>query len=180
MFKAGVGFFALFGLAWWAAAVGTFEATAVVLTASVAGVAVSVALMLAAKRLLPESMGGPPPKEQRRAFGWINLAQWAVIAVVAVVCGRAGVPEYIPALIAVVVGLHFVPLAAVFGQPQLRVPGGMLMLAGAAGCGIRLADGSPETMRLVVGGLAALTLWGTAAWTVVAETRAPATEAETA
>ncbi|RFU85621.1 hypothetical protein DY218_16125 [Streptomyces triticagri] len=173
MFKAGVGFFALFGLAWWAAALSAFDSTAVVAVAAVAGVVLSALLMVAAKRLLPESAGGRLPKEQGRAFGRINLVQWVVIAVIVVVCGRAGVPEFIPALVAIVVGVHFLPLAAVFGQPHMRVPGVLLIVAGAAGCGIGLADGSPETMRLAVGSLAALTLWGTAAWTVIGAARSP-------
>lgn len=60
MFKSGVGFFALFGLGWWLLATSAFGGT-VRLVAVVAGCAVTVGLMLAARRFLPASAGGPFP-----------------------------------------------------------------------------------------------------------------------
>ncbi|WP_239069453.1 MULTISPECIES: hypothetical protein [unclassified Streptomyces] len=68
-------------------------------------------------------------------------------------------------LFAVVVGLRFLPLAAVFEQPGLRVPAA-LVAAGAAAVAVWLGDGPDKTVRLAVGLISALALGGTALWTV--------------
>ncbi|CAL9486133.1 hypothetical protein LMJ38_12840 [Streptomyces sp. R1] len=165
MFKSGVGFLALFGLGWWLLAMSGFDGTAR-LAEVVAGCAVALGLMLAARRFLPPSAGGPFPADRRRRFNQINALQWLLIVVTAVVCARAGAPVLIPPLVATVVGLHFLPLAAVFEQPRLRVPAALLTLAGAAGLVVWLTDGSDGTVRFVVGVVCALSLWGMAVWTV--------------
>lgn len=165
MFKSGVGFLALFGLGWWLLATGAFGG-AVQMVAVGAGCVVAVGLMLAARRILPASAGGPLPADRRRRFNQINGLQWLVIIVIAVVCSRAGVPVLIPPLIALVVGLHFLPLAAVFGQPRLRVPAALLVAAGLAGGAVWLAEGPDRAVRFTVGLISALSLWGTALWTV--------------
>lgn len=165
MFKSGVGFLALFGLGWWLLASSAFGGSvrpAVV----VAGCAVAVGLMLTARRVLPASAGGPFPADRRRRFLQINGLQWLLILVTAQVCARAGAPVLIPPLVAIVVGLHFLPLAAVFEQPRLRVPAALLSAAGAAGVAVWLVDGPDRTVRLVVGVVSALSLWGTAIRTV--------------
>lgn len=74
----------------------------------------------------------------------------------------------IPPLIAVVVGLHFLPLAAVFEQPRLRIPAALLIVSGAAGTTGWLTNGPDESVRLVVGLISAFSLWGMAIWTVAA------------
>lgn len=165
MFKSGVGFFALFGLGWWLLGTSAFDGFPR-LAAIVAGCVVAVGLMLAARRFLPASAGGPFPADRRRRFNQINALQWLLIVVIGVVCGRAGVPVLIPALVAVVVGLHFLPLAAVFEQPGLRVPAALLVAAGAAGVAVWLGDGPDKSVRMAVGLISALALWGTALWTV--------------
>ncbi|MFE2461536.1 hypothetical protein [Streptomyces sp. NPDC059402] len=165
MFKSGVGFLALFGLGWWLLATSAFDGT-VRLVEVVAGCAVTVGVMLAARRFLPASAGGPFTADRRRRFNRINRLQWLLIVVIAVVCARAGSPVLIPPLVAIVVGLHFLPLAAAFEQPRLRVPAALPAVAGASGLAVWLTDGPDETVRLVVGAVSALSLWGTAVWTV--------------
>ncbi|MGW1674121.1 hypothetical protein [Streptomyces sp. NPDC002324] len=173
MFKSGVGFLALFGLGWWLLGASAFGGP-VRLVLMVVGCVVAVALMLAARRFLPASAGGPFPADRRRRFNQINGLQWLLIIVIAVVCRQAGAPVLVPALVAVVVGLHFLPLAVVFEQPRLRVPAALLVASGAAGVTVWLTDGPDETVRLVVGLASALSLWATAAWTVAGT--APAAE----
>jgi hypothetical protein len=165
MFKSGVGFLALFGLGWWLLGTSPFDGLARP-AAVVAGCAVAVGLMLAARRFLGESAGGPFPTDRRRRFNQINGLQWLLIVAIAFVCGRAGAPVLVPPLVALVVGLHFLPLAAVFEQPRLRVPAALLIVAGAAGTAVWLADGPDKAVRIVVGVTSALSLWGTATWTV--------------
>ncbi|MFC8341738.1 hypothetical protein ACFUJX_32595 [Streptomyces rubiginosohelvolus] len=161
MFKSGVGFLALFGLGWWLLATSALDGAARLIAVG-AGCLVTVGLMLAARRLLPASAGAPFPADRRRRFNQINGLQWLVIIVIAVVCSRAGVPVLVPPL----VGLHFLPLAAVFGQPRLRVPAALLVVAGLAGAAVWLADGPDHAVRFTVGLVSALCLWGTALWTV--------------
>ncbi len=165
MFKSGVGFLALFGLGWWLLASSAFGGS-VRPAAVVAGCAVAVGLMLTARRVLPASAGGPFPADRRRRFLQINVLQWLLILIIAQVCARAGTPVLIPPLIAIVVGLHFLPLAAVFEQPRLRVPAALLSAAGVAGVVVWLADGPDRTVRLVVCLVSALALWGMAVWTI--------------
>ncbi|MEV6592371.1 hypothetical protein [Streptomyces acidicola] len=165
MFKSGVGFLALFGLGWWLLATSAFDGLAR-LVEVVVGCAVTLGLMLAARRFLPSSAGGPFPADRRRRFNQINGLQWLLIVAIAVVCARAAMPVLIPPLVAIVVGLHFLPLAAVFEQPRLRVPAALLIAAGASGMAVWLTNGPDKTVRLVVGLISALCLWGMAIWTV--------------
>ncbi|MEU6575189.1 hypothetical protein [Streptomyces sp. NPDC046805] len=166
MFKSGVGFLALFGLGWWLLATSAFDGLAR-LVEVVVGCAVTLGLMLAARRFLPSSTAGESfPADRRRRFNQINGIQWLLIVVIAVVCARAALPVLIPPLVAMVVGLHFLPLAAVFKQPRLRVPAALLIAAGASGMAVWLTNGPDKTVRLVVGLISALCLWGTGIWTV--------------
>ncbi|WP_351236863.1 hypothetical protein [Streptomyces sp. NPDC002133] len=165
MFKSGVGFLALFGLGWWLLATSAFDGLAR-LVEVVVGCAVTLGLMLAARRFLPPSAGGPFPADRRRRFNQINGLQWLLIVAIAVVCARARMPVLIPPLVAIVVGLHFLPLAAVFEQPRLRVPAALLIAAGASGMVVWLANGPDKAVRFVVGLISALCLWGMAIWTV--------------
>ncbi|MEV4947062.1 hypothetical protein [Streptomyces sp. NPDC053755] len=172
MFRSGVGFLALFGAGWWLLGTSAFDGW-VRPVAIVVGCALALGLMLAAQRLLPASAGGPLPAHLRRRFHRINALQWLLIIVIAVVCGRAGSPVLIPPLVALVAGLHFLPLAVVFSQPRLRLPAALLVLAGTGGLAVWATHGPDTTVRLVVGVTAALSLWTTAAWTVTGAASAP-------
>ncbi|SPE99804.1 hypothetical protein [Streptomyces sp. MA5143a] len=169
MFKSGVGFLALFGLGWWLLGTSPWGGWTRLVLIGVGGV-VTVALMLAARRFLPASAGGPFPADRRRRFNRINALQWLLIIAIAALCRSLDVPVLIPPLVAVVVGLHFLPLAVVFEQPRLRAPAALLLASGAAGTTLCLTDAPDETVRLAVGLMSALSLWGVATWTVTART----------
>ncbi|MGW5849953.1 hypothetical protein ACWFQ8_18705 [Streptomyces sp. NPDC055254] len=174
MFRSGVGFLALFGVGWWLLGTTAFDGR-VRPVGIVVGCLLALGLMLAAKRFLPPSAGGPFPAERRRRFNQINALQWTLVIAIAVVCVRTGSPVLIPPLVALVVGLHFIPLATVFEQPRLRVPAALLIMAGTAGLAAWATEAPDTTVRLVVGVTAALSLWGTAAWTVTGTPPAPGT-----
>ncbi|MCC9710419.1 hypothetical protein E4N62_37360 [Streptomyces sp. MNU76] len=95
MFKSGVGFLALFGLGWWLLGSSAFDGLMQQVLA-VVGCAVMVGLMLAARRFLPSSAGGPFPVDRRRRFNQINGLQWLLIIAIAAVCRHVGVPVLIP------------------------------------------------------------------------------------
>lgn len=157
----------MFGFGWWLLATSAFDGGLARLVEVAVGCAVTLGLMLAARRFLPSSAGGPFPAARRRRFNQINGLQWLLIVAIAVVCARAALPVLIPPLVAIVVGLHFLPLAAVFEQPRLRVPAALLAAAGALGMAVWLTNGPDTTVRLVVGLISALSLWGMAIWTVM-------------
>ncbi|MGI5233124.1 hypothetical protein [Actinoallomurus sp. CA-142502] len=165
MFRAGVGFYALFGVGWLMLGIGRFGG-GVAGVGLPLGLLVALGLMLTAKRRLPDAAGGPPPARHRRRFAQVNAAQWVLIAVVAAACGRTGRPGLISPLVALIVGAHFFPLAGVFAQPRMRVPAALLITAGVAGPAVWIAHGSQGVVSTVVGVACALTLWGTAAWTI--------------
>jgi hypothetical protein len=176
MFRSGVGFLALFGLGWWLLGSSAFDGLTRLVVIAV-GCAVTVALMLSARRFLPASAGGPFPVDRRRRFNQINGLQWLLILVIVAVCRHLGVPVLVPPLVAIVVGLHFLPLAAVFEQPRLRIPAALLIASGTAGMTVWLTDIPDETVRLVVGLTAGLSLWGMAIWTVAGTASAAGQEA---
>ncbi|MEU2360393.1 hypothetical protein ABZ616_06655 [Streptomyces noursei] len=166
MFASGVGFLAGFGFGWWLLGTSAFDGSARGV-AIAAGALVPPALMLAARRVLPVSGRSALPAARRRRFRQVNVVQWLLIGAVVVVCVRTGVPVLVGPLVAVVVGLHFLPLVAVFEQPRLRVPAALLVTAGVAGGVVWGAGGPAATVRLVVGLLSALSLWAVATWTLV-------------
>jgi len=52
-----------------------------------------------------------------RRFGWITAMEGAAIILSVVILNAVRRPEFILSLIAVIVGLHFFPLASLFGSP---------------------------------------------------------------
>lgn len=112
----------------------------------------------------PESFGGQDREVagNYRRFGIINAAQTVAIVAAVMVLGRLGAWILVPPAVCLIVGLHFLPLAGVFGQPPYRWAGLLLVgvaLAGILACAAGAAQG---TVRALVGAGAALVLWGTA------------------
>ncbi|MFE6687650.1 hypothetical protein ACFVFQ_14340 [Streptomyces sp. NPDC057743] len=176
MSASGVGFLVWFGLGWWLLGTSAFDgATRPILI--VMGCAAALGLQFTARRFLPRQEADALPPDRRRRFRLVNVVQWLLIAAVVVGCVSAGVPVLVPPLVAVVVGLHFLPLVTVFEQPRFRVPAALLVAAGAAGGAVWLANGPDAAVRLVVGLLSALSLWGVGTW---AAARAAATAGRTA
>ncbi|MFC1437394.1 hypothetical protein ABUW04_03920 [Streptacidiphilus sp. N1-10] len=166
MIRSGVPFYAFFGLGWLLAGAGHFGGT-------VTGVAGTLGLLLALTLVLLARRGAraggvrqPLPPLKRRQFGQVNAVQWVLVAATATGCVAVGAQGLIMPLVAVVVGLHFLPLAHVFGDLRLVVPGTILTVIGFAGLVTRAADASPGTVFTLVGVGCALTLWSTAAWSL--------------
>ncbi|MFJ8098308.1 hypothetical protein [Streptomyces griseofuscus] len=174
MIKTEVGFYAFFGLGWLLAGLGHFGG-ATMGVAFLLGLLVALTLVLVARRPPPESAGGvrrPLPPLQRRRFGQVNAAQWLLSAAIAAGCVAGGVPELIMPLVAVVVGFHFFPLAHVFADRRLVVPGAALTVLGIAGLLAWAADASLGAVFTLVGVGCALTLWSMAAWSITGARRA--------
>lgn len=101
------------------------------------------------------------PEGWHRLVGLVNLGEVAAIVLVVVVCLVGDVPQLVPPLVALVVGVHFVPLARLFDQPEYRATAAGLVVAATAGLALLVV--SNEASRTAAGGLTALTLWATSA-----------------
>lgn len=112
--------------------------------------------------------GGPVRRDRDadRRYLLIVVAEFAAAGLGAWALSAADRSEWIPVLVAAVVGAHFFPLVPVLGDPRLRVLGAVICAVAAAGLVVGLAtDVEPA---LVVGpgtgaallGYAVLTLLG--------------------
>ncbi len=87
----------------------------------------AVALFLAGCALLAlrrNSVDTRSPEERRRVsriFGWTNAGQWTVILVAGQILFRTHHVEWFPWCVSLVVGLHFFPLASIFGRRMFLV-----------------------------------------------------------
>ena len=122
-------------------------------------------------RAIPGSDDGSVMRARRRGFRLVLLAEVVLIAAAVVIPGVAGHPGLRVPLIAVVVGVHFVPLAMLFEAKSYYVVGALL-------CAVEVVTLTlfPETVTrgsttvelwwVITGFGAALILWGTAlfAW----------------
>ncbi len=99
------------------------------------------------------------PANWARGVGVVNgLELLAVVAVVAA-ANVSGRPAFVPVGIALVVGLHFFPLARLYDQWQYRWTGTLMSAVAVAGAVLVLVGLSAETVRVVVGLACAAVLW---------------------
>lgn len=163
----GIVVMAVFGAVWWVVGCGSLTDPALGLLLAVGAV---VALLLLAgwwrlRRSLPANrVGDQAAQNVSRPFAAVNAAQWIAIALVVVGARAADRPEIIPALVCLVVGVHFFPLARLFGVPRYRLTGGALVAVGAAALvAVPALDLPAGAWQAVPGFGAALVLWATSA-----------------
>lgn len=156
----------VFALVWaFAAASGTGSATD---AAPVSMEAVALVVTAAVIRLGHRKDAAPSPRtvslpeNWARGVGVVNGVE--VLAVLAVIAGSnaSGRPELIPVGIALVVGLHFFPLARLYDQWQYRWTAGLLTAVSVVGLVLVVAGASGESVRIVVGLACATVLWASA------------------
>lgn len=112
---------------------------------------------------LPEAADGAQAaregKRMGRNFGIICGIEFALIGGASALLARSGRPLLIPVAIALIVGLHFLPLARVFRLPVYYATG--VLCVAFALASLLVAD---ETVRLLALGVAmAVVLWLSAA-----------------
>ena len=162
-----LGFFAVVWLVMGLAVAGQISVLPVL-----AGVAVSAALLWAAVRA-DRAYRGPalPVAEQariNRLVMWASAAEGVAIFIAVNVLINLGLGAYQLCAVAVIVGLHFIPLSRIPRAGLYNVTAAALVGLGVVGCVL------PEAVRpLVVGPGAALICWATAA-TVLGRWRLPA------
>ena len=86
-----------------------------------------------------ERLAGPEPAvptaqdaAAARAFKWANIGQYAAMFLSSVLLILLRRPEWIEAVIGIIVGLHLLPLAHWYRNPALYVTAGLLMVWGLA------------------------------------------------
>lgn len=128
-------FFAAFGTAWlsWGDITlrGHRDWTLGLVLAAGLGLGVAALRQFAANRsALAERAQTPQARRVARIFNWVNGGQWALIAILANVLSNVGLNAWVVPMIIAVVGLHFLPLAAVMHYRPHYVSGvAMLLLA---------------------------------------------------
>ncbi|MEJ5914534.1 hypothetical protein [Pseudokineococcus sp. 1T1Z-3] len=157
---------ALASLVWVAAAASLLDDA---LAWAVRGVGLGVASALAVMTLRP---GGRSdgidervrslPEEWGSYLGRTLLSMGVLSLLVVLLGALTDVPQVVTPLLTVVVGVHLLVVASVLDQPQLRWAAAGLVAAGAAGIGMLVGLAPKDVVRVVVGGVAALSLWVTA------------------
>lgn len=96
---------------------------------------------------------------RRRRFGIVLGFEWVPIFLAAFILGRMGHPELILPVIAVIVGLHFIPLAMLFDFPLYYWTAGAFVLVAVAS----FAIGHPALRQAITCLGCGLSLWLTSA-----------------
>ncbi|MFD8237259.1 DUF7010 family protein [Streptomyces sp. NPDC059696] len=99
------------------------------------------------------------PARWARGVGIVNTVELVAVFAVIAASNAAGRPEAVPAGIALVVGLHFFPLARLYDQWQYRWTASLLTAVAIAGFVLVAAGLADGTVRLVVGLGSATVLW---------------------
>ncbi|MFD6277746.1 hypothetical protein ACFWFI_19560 [Streptomyces sp. NPDC060209] len=102
------------------------------------------------------------PANWARAVGIVNVVEVAAVFAVIAASNASGHTEFIPAAIALVVGLHFFPLARYYDQWQYKGTAVLLSVVAVVGFGLIAAGLSAESVRAVVGLGSAVALWASA------------------
>ena len=157
---------AAFGALWASSAIATWSPVAghagYALVALIAGMMLWLAVSMFRRSLRMTTADDPALAARRhttRRFLGIFAAEIIVINIAARVLDTHHAVPFLLPIIAVVVGLHFYPLAPLFRAPHYRVTATVMTLAGVAGV-LALASSRPaDATNAFVGAICAATLW---------------------
>src|SRR5690348_7549538 len=141
----------------------------------VTGLVLMAATGLAASRALRLSHTAPPLTTEESAvgqqighrFGWITGLEGGAIFLAVVVLKALHRPTAILPIVAIIVGLHFIPLAGLFGAPLYYATGAIGCIVGVIG----LLIGDPRLRASFVGLSVGILLWVTACVVLLQEVR---------
>ncbi len=173
----GIFFMAFFGAMWGFLAVSFTNGSlqlAGYLTIGLVTLALLGAVMrvLRYARSLPEISLPEEAGEGKRIsiyFGIVFGLEFALIAVVAIALGRAHLQQLIPPAVALIVGIHFFPLARLFRVSMYWLTGGLLCILAAVALAAllpgrlvtSLTGQDAKSWDLFIAAGAALVIWGT-------------------
>ncbi|MFS0728261.1 hypothetical protein [Paenibacillus sp. 1P07SE] len=169
----GVMFMALFGTMWAFTGFGGLQvlgSTALITIPLLPGTTLFMAglfLVRTSRRLPPQAdtTDAAAGKKTKRLFNLIFAVQGIAIAITVLLCVNTGRSELIPIIIALIVGLHFFPLARLFQVRLYYGTGGLLCLAAVATwlflpAELTIGDYEIATYLTVTGFSSAIILWG--------------------
>jgi len=151
----------VFGLVWaFAGASGITASAASVTIEALAVLLTGVAIFLAYRKgAAPSPRLVSLPANWSRGVGIVNMVEVVAIFAVIAASNASGHPVFIPVGIALVVGLHFFPLARLFDQWQYRWTAVAVTVAALVGLALVAAGLSSESVRAVVGLATWAALW---------------------
>jgi hypothetical protein len=125
----GMTFFAGFGGVWMLLglyAAGQFSVVSVLMVLSCVMVLLAGAAYLSRRAERFPRVANDPA--QGRMFGWVNFGQWIAVAIVVIGLGRMRLDHYVINAIALIVGVHFLPLARLFHYALHYVTGALMVV----------------------------------------------------
>jgi hypothetical protein len=153
-----------FGSCWMLGAVHFGEiSNPIVLTALAAVAAVSVSWpitqLLWARRLPYSIRGGQRWSDVSKSYWTLVVIEWGACIVVSNWLSRIGRPELISQAVALIVGIHFMPLAKIFRAPIYNWTAAAMILGVVASFAVPPGD----FRNIVASGVCGLALWATEA-----------------
>ena len=109
----------------------------------------------------------PDKRRRDQLFNLVNAGQWILIVLGVNVLNNLGYPHWAIPLAIFIIGLHFIPLAAIFSNPPHYITGIALMLV-AAVYPLVLQNGPQNPLGCLATGLI---LWASSLWAVKPEPR---------
>ena len=106
-----------------------------------AGMTLAACIGIMVRRSRRQSSGSAPPSAEQvavsqqtgRRFGWITAIEGGAIFLTIVLLNAVHRPQFIAPVIAIIVGLHFFPLASVFGAHLYYATGSLGCMIGIVG-----------------------------------------------
>ncbi|MEV0775709.1 hypothetical protein ACIBLA_24520 [Streptomyces sp. NPDC050433] len=164
----GAGVMAFFGLGWLACGVTDMPLTAGRAVFAV-GVVVSITFAVLGSRMSRRAADAPTTGEPTAArkkkvgvrFALVVVAEWVAIFAIARVLVSTDHTEAIPAFVAAVVGIHFFPLARLFGVRAYHVTGAAMCTSALAAAVLAPLTSTPALWTALPGFGSAAVLYGT-------------------
>ncbi|MFJ8749527.1 hypothetical protein ACIREO_09345 [Streptomyces sp. NPDC102441] len=162
--RRGVAVLSVFALVWAFAGASGLAASGAALAVEIIAVPVTaVAFFLAYRKgAAPSPRMVDLPANWARSVGIVNVVELAAIFAVIAASNASGHPAFIPPAIALVVGLHFLPLARLYDQWQYKGTAVLLSAVAVLGFALIAAGLSDGSVRAAVGLASAVTLWASA------------------
>jgi hypothetical protein len=160
----GAMFFALFGALWlaggyWLTHQGHAWVYGLIALIGAAILAAAVQAMRQQRPSRPALPDSPQQRRVKRRFHVINAAQWVLVVVGVDVLNNLGLVRWAIPFAILIVGLHFLPLARLFGSTAHYLIGAALALLAVS---YPFVTGNPESPAGPFG--AGLILWASALW----------------
>jgi hypothetical protein len=171
----GIFFMAFFGALWGLMSAGFMDSVVqpvafVVIGLVTLGFLGLVVMLMRYARSLPATTSSEEDEAGKKIGMWFGIVfglEALLIALTSIVLGRMQASQFIPPVIALIVGLHFLPLARLFHVTFYYITGALLCVLALVAIialvrGLSIAGPSPYNWSLVVGIGATLILWLTA------------------